>query len=398
VAVLGVVKLLVYFQLSDMGERTDLSKPIPSEMLRALVIHCQWLYITGSMVGVPWPPSLLIPIQIIGGIWSSTSGSSIGIECILIHGRGLPVAIQKLLLCLFTPAGILCAVLMIEVATHYLNLRKSGTKLRIGHDFAGVVMCIVFMFLPVWVSTALSLFTCVPLDSPVQPPYEATAVGSYWVEDMSQKCYNPTGYHRGWALGLGIPLILLFCVALPAGVFVFMWYNRKQGKLGDSGFQKHYGFMFRLWRAQVCWWEAVVLLQTIALVMVATFGFALGPYYQVIVSAAVLALIAILLLVVRPFKCPATNKVAVLSVCVLYFTVYVALTFLPFNNVGPGPVYGNIMGVVILLANLAFLIRTTWKLLQVVDWQAVGAAVGSIGNGCFKGSAGSKGTPGAVPV
>jgi hypothetical protein len=365
-AMMGLVRLLVHFSTSaDLVPRTDLQTPIPAELLRALVIHAQWLYIISMMVGVPWPATIAWPLQVIGGIWSSTSGSSIGFDCILRGSQGLPVAVQKLLICLFTPAGILCGVLLIEAVMHYLRPQRSA---RVGHDFASVVMCIVFMFLPTWVNTALSLFTCVTLDTPVAAPYQAEAVGSWWVEDMSQLCYSRSGYHRGWALGLGIPLTLLFCVALPTGVFLFMWVSRKQGKLQDMQFQKHYGFVYRLWRDEWCWWESVVLLETCALVMVSTFGFALGSFYQGILSATVLACVGMLLLAVKPFKCPAAGRVAVLSVCVLFFTAQVALTFIPYNGVGPPPAYGNIMGVALILANVAFLAGTTWKLVRVVDW------------------------------
>jgi hypothetical protein len=172
---------------------------------------------------------------------------------------------------------------------------------------------------------------------------------------------------------LGIPLTLLFCVALPAGVLLFMWYSRKQGRLQDMQFQKHYGFMYRLWREEWCWWESVVLLQTCVLVMISMFGFALGPVYQTMVTAAVLAWIAIALLAVRPYKCPAAGRVAVISVCVLYFTAYACLTLLPYSYAGPGPVYSNIMGVVILISNMVFLVYTAWLLWQSVDLSAVRA-------------------------
>ena len=374
VAMIGLVKLLVHLSTSvDLAvARTDLQTPTPAELLRALVIHAQWLYIISMMVGVPWPASLQWPLQVIGGIWSSTSGSSIGFECILKGNKAAPVAIQQLLICLFTPAGVLCGVLIIEAGIHYLRPARSK---HAGHDFASVVMCIVFMFLPNWVNTALSLFTCVGLDNPVEPPYQAQAVGSWWVEDMSQLCYNRSSYHRGWALGLGIPLTLLFCVALPAGVFVFMWYSRKQGKLADMDFQRHYGFVYRQWKDDWCWWESVALLQTIALVIVSTFGFALGGYHQCLLSSTVLAIVGMLLLAVKPFKCPAAGRVAVFSVCVLFFTTQAALSFIPSTNINPGPVYGNIMGAVILLANVVFLASTTWQLVKVVDWAALMTAM-----------------------
>jgi hypothetical protein len=82
-----------------------------------------------------------------------------------------------------------------------------------------------------------------------------------------------------------------------------------------------------------------------------------------------------LLLAVQPFKCPAAGKMAVLSVCVLFFTAQVALTFIPHNGISPPSAYGNTIGVVVMLANLAFLVGTTWKLIVVVDWTLVKTAM-----------------------
>lgn len=121
---------------------------------------------------------------------------------------------------------------------------------------------------------------------------------------------------------------------------------------------------------EVCWWESVVALQTIALVMVSTFGFGLGSYYQCLVTVALLGLVLLLLLWVRPFKCRAVNAVAVQSMCVLLVTAYVALTLLPYNSVQPGPAYGNTMGVLLVLLHLAFFAMTVRKLAHVVDWSA----------------------------
>jgi uncharacterized protein YhhL (DUF1145 family) len=177
---IGLVKLLVVLQRAvDMSSRTDLQRPIPSEMLRALVMHAQWLYIIVNLE-VPMPQSLLWPVTVIGGVWVSTSG--LGLECILSSNSRLPIANQKVLLCLFTPVGILSAVLAIEAAIHCLRPHKTAGA---GHHFASVVMSMVFMFLPIWVKTALSLLPCIGLDTPVVPPYQAEAVGSWWAEDMS---------------------------------------------------------------------------------------------------------------------------------------------------------------------------------------------------------------------
>jgi len=362
----GLIKLLVVLSQALSGTaRTCWKTPLPVELLKIAVLHCQWLYIFSNLVGIPWPATLVYPMQVIVGIWSSASGSSIGFECVLPHNSRIPLAIQKVLISLLTPVAILCLVLLLEAVWHCFRPRVAA---GVRHQLASLVMTVVFMFMPVWVSTALSLFTCVQLDRAARWPFQAEAVGRFYVDDMNQQCYSPAGYHKGWALGLGIPLSVLLCLFLPAGMFMFMWYSRKLGKLSHTLFDRHYGFMYRLWREEVCWWEAVVVLQTIGLVMVATFGFALGPYYQALVTSAVLVLIVVLLLWVRPFRCPASNTIAVQSGSVLFLTVYAALTFLPYNSLEPGPVYGGIMGVVLLLMNLVFLAVTAWRLVRLVDW------------------------------
>ena len=216
VGMIGLTKLLVFSStLSSSTSRPDLKQPLPVELLRILVLHGQWLFIMSNMVGMPWPASMVYPFQVIGGIWSSTSGSNIGFECILSTNSTIPVAIQKLLICLLTPFGILCVVLLSEVLMKHCASRASGgwanrlfgssqmpdrraTLSVVRHELASLIITIVFLFLPVWVGTAFSLFACVRLDDPASWPYQARAVGSYWVEDMSQQCFSSSGYHKGW--------------------------------------------------------------------------------------------------------------------------------------------------------------------------------------------------------
>lgn len=157
VVMIGLIKLLVHVTTSAnlAPGKAAAHGPLPAALLRALVIHTQWLYILSTMVGVPWPATLAVPLQVGGGLWSSTSGSSVGLDCILQDQHGLPVAVQKLLLCLFLPAGILCAVLAIEAGMHFLRPQRCPSA---GHDFVSVVMCIVLMFFPTWVNTTLSFF------------------------------------------------------------------------------------------------------------------------------------------------------------------------------------------------------------------------------------------------
>jgi hypothetical protein len=64
-AMIGLVMLLLYFQ-SDTTARPSLQQPLPSELLKVLVLHGQWLFILANLVGIPWPATLMYPLQVSG--------------------------------------------------------------------------------------------------------------------------------------------------------------------------------------------------------------------------------------------------------------------------------------------------------------------------------------------
>eukprot|EP00879_Flechtneria_rotunda_P002277 GHRR01002468.1.p1 GENE.GHRR01002468.1~~GHRR01002468.1.p1 ORF type:complete len:306 (+),score=67.24 GHRR01002468.1:273-1190(+) len=229
-------------------------------------------------------------------------------------------------------------------------------------------MVAAFLFIPSVARTMLSLFACVPLDKDSSEPYCAAAVGRYWVLDMSQQCFE--GYHAAWAFALGIPLLFVLAVALPLGISLFMWHNRHN--LTMPCLRRHYGFLYRQYRPSCRYWEAVVVLQTLLLVAAGVFGVTLGPYYQAIVMNAALAFVFALLWVARPHLHQQTGTVALQSIACLLLTGFAALSFLPYGVVSLDDTqfetYGVIMGVIVLLVNLAFLASVLWQLINLVDW------------------------------
>jgi hypothetical protein len=292
----------------------------------------------------------------------------------------MPIAAQKVLIGLCMPLAILAVLLCIEWLYQALRSRRhlgrgraSAAILRASlvPCFVSLFLCVAFLFLPTWIHSAMSLFACIPLDSDVSLPYMADAVGSFWAQDMSERCYATSSYHRAYALGLGIPLLMLLCFILPAGLFAFMWFSRRSGRLGTEAFRQQYGFLYRTWRETVCWWEAVQVLSTIVLVMIGTFGFALGPYYQSLVITAALGISGVLLLAVRPHNCAAAGTVSLQGVGALITTSFSALTFLSYRNVTPAYGYTMFMGAVVLLVNVAFVLSAVWKLLRLIEWATV---------------------------
>jgi hypothetical protein len=182
---------------------------------------------------------------------------------------------------------------------------------------------------------------------------------------MSEQCYAPGGYHRAYALGLGLPLLILICFVLPAGLFLFVWISNRRGLLVQESFRKQYGFLYRSWR--VCWWESVVVVQTTILVMIGTFGYALGVYFQLLVMSAAFVIIGVLLFLVQPHNSKVAGSVTLLSIAVLFTTAFSCLTFLPYRNITPAYGYTMAMGVFVLVINVAFVLSTLWRLLRLLQ-------------------------------
>jgi hypothetical protein len=375
VMLLLAVRVLSALALADLGRPVTAGQTRAVDLTKPLVVYAQWLFIVMSLNGVPWPASLSVPLQALAWFWSSASANSLGLDCVLPHNSRTPVAVQKVLFGLLMPLAILSVLLCCEVLLSLFcrrsRLLHSQRHLSMTDRSLSLFLCMSFLFLPTWTHAVSSLFACVLLDVATSPPYEANALGSFWAQDMSERCYTRDSYHMAWALGVGIPLLLLLCVGLPLGLFGWLWLSKRRGKLADDHFRSQFGFLYRTWREDVCWWEAVVVLQTIVLVMVGTFGYALGPYYQALVITAALGIILVLLLSVRPHVSAAAGVVSLRSLGVLITTAFAALTFLPYRNISPAPGYTMAMGVFVLLINVVFVLSTVWQLLRLVNWAAV---------------------------
>jgi hypothetical protein len=380
VVMLVAVRVLSALALSDSGQDTGAAKPV--DILKPLVLYAQWLMVVcQSMNNVPLPPSLAMPLQAVTWFWSSASASSLGLDCVLPRQASIPVPAQRVMFAILTPIGIVCVLLCVELllslpfrSTRRLSrmpMAATGQRIRMHDRFVSLFVCMAFMFLPTWAHAAFLLFACIPLDEEASFPYAAEAVGLYWTQDLSTQCYAPGGYHKPWALGVGLPLLLLLCFAWPLGLLVFLVISCRKGKLSQATFRQQYGFLYRSWRQGLYWYEAVVVVQTNTLVLVGTFGYALGPYYHLLVILAALGLVGVLLLYVRPHKCAEAGHVSLHSVGVLCLTSFSALTFLPYRNMTPPPGYSMAMGVVVLVAHAAFVLCTLWRLLRLINLAAV---------------------------
>jgi hypothetical protein len=319
-------------------------------------------------LNIEFPSSVTAPLKAVAWFWAPASPQALSIDC-LLGGSGaagaLPIAMQRVLVYICIPLAMLLALLLLEV-TFLKFSRKSRARGQGMADrlFASGFVA-AFFFLPSIARSLFSLFACVPIDEPASSPFVAEAVGSFWALDLNMQCW--TGYHRVFSLGVGVPLLLLVCVGLPACILYKTLSYRHM--LNNAHVIKHYGFLFRAYKSKFCWWECVIVLQTEALVAVSVFGHSIGPMYQALFANAMLALMTVVLMMARPHAHAAAYRVMLHAMCCLVVTSYIALSFIPSGTYKAGPLYGVLMGCVLVLLNGSFVISVLWLMYKHIDWR-----------------------------
>lgn len=245
----------------------------PLKPAHAAPLHVQWMLVVAS-VKVEYPPALLVPFSALSWFFQASS-SATGLDCLLGTEQGaLPLSVQKVLVNLLVPVAMLATLLLLDVLTarvrrHSWQRRRRGA-LAFGnqHVFrrrgavARTTIVTVFFFLPSLLRTTYGLFTCLPLDRaglPGQSFAQLHAIGSYWMLDIDQACFE--GTHLTWSLGLGIPLLLVLCILVPFGIVVYLRRCRRNDVLEEQYYITHFGFLYGSYKRSRCYWEGVIAMQ-----------------------------------------------------------------------------------------------------------------------------------------
>jgi hypothetical protein len=99
------------------------------------------------------------------------------------------------------PVVLLALLLLLELLISRLKRKRSNAAATLKDRLGSSAMVVVFF--PGMLRVVFVLFACMRLDRHVETPYTASAVGSFWVCDVSTVCFS--GWHRALSLGLGLP-------------------------------------------------------------------------------------------------------------------------------------------------------------------------------------------------
>jgi hypothetical protein len=238
------------------------------------------------------------------------------------------------------------------------------------------VLVVCFFFFPSIARVGVGMFAC-----------QNVCGDCYWVLDMAQTrpTHNPNSAHGRWAYAVGIPA-LMFNAAMPLLVLGVLWTAAHKRNLQVASFVERYGFMysdytvqpdkaagfplFRNWRncsVLLSWckqhtmlvWDAVIHVQTVALMYVSVYGMMIHEYYQVLILTVVFGMYLILIVWLRPFRVHANQQLQAASTAVLFGTSLCMLTFIEPAGLDMQQQQGynavkNAMGWVVLVVNALF--------------------------------------------
>ncbi|KXZ51163.1 hypothetical protein GPECTOR_13g650 [Gonium pectorale] len=239
-------------------------------------------------------------------------------------------------------------------------LRWQDACLPLRQQLSSLAVAAVSVLYPGWAAAALSVFSCRPGGDGGD---DGGGTGPYrWVRDLGQECY--AGSHGRELVPLGVMMSLLLCAGPPlvcAGLL-----RRHRNKLSAPAVRQRYGALYSRYRPQLFWWEVVVMLEQLAVVLVVTLGRRLPDVsHQALLMLALLLALWSLHAAVGPLRSRPLALLELLSFGALSLTTSLSLYFVMWAEGGGGADSGGPsldtatssgVGALVLLLNLAVLL------------------------------------------
>jgi hypothetical protein len=285
-----------------------------SDVLKVMVHYLQFLVLLGSL-SVPWPPALVRLFGAATVVFGVAQGQALSLDCwllVYVPTATPPLAIKRVLMAFLAPAMVFVAcagLIVLTWAARWVlwkvsrvcrrSLNGAMPALILVRKLPVLAIVVLFYAYPTLTKASLGLFASLQIDDASKGPYAEMALANhtlgYWVGDIQKECY--VGWHKSWALGLGVPAVLLFCVCLPVGMGMFLFLNRE--RCGDLSFREHFGFLYRNTEKRV-WWEAVWAAQIVILTCISVFHFAIRTYYAILLFPFLFLAVAVLHITAQP--------------------------------------------------------------------------------------------------
>ena len=376
-----------------------------SDMIKVLVLYLQYMVIIGS-ISAPFPDALRVVFEATSVVFGAASGQVLSLDCVLTHylpASTLPLAIQRQLVNVIAPVVVFVLVVLLLLALSGISvlfrklclrvrvhrgrvvLQSGGRRFSVLRQWPMVAIIVVFYAYPTLVQASLSFFACLPIDDASGPSAEYAVRNhseGYWVYDgLNQECFM--GWHKAWALGFGLPAVLIFCCLLPVSLFIFLWSSRS--KVSHAAFREQYGFLYRIYAGNRVWWEPVWMAQTVLLSAVSVFHFSIQAYYSVLLLGGLFVGSAILQAIAKPYSERKLHLLQLAAMACLYSTTYCTLALFTVYGYHASSAAAPIaISVLMITLNCTFIVWSIYAVASAAVGRPIGlAAVQKVATCCF---------------
>jgi len=350
-----------------------------TDLIKVVVQFLQYIVLIGTM-SIPWPENINLHVwfQAAAAVFGAASGQALSLDCWLAGlalRDKLPLAIQRQLVFFLAPVAIFLAVMVLQClwwvmwvavrrrcrrpGRHRSRVAAPDTSFLVVRKLPVTALVVAYFAYPTMLWGALGFFACLRIDKKPDLPHFMADLDSgllnhargYWVSDIRQQCF--IGYHLYWALGLGLPAVLLLCVGVPVAIGWGLWANIC--KAGTEAFRRHFCFLYRNYKPEYMWWEAVWAAQTVVLTLVSAFAFPMGRYFSMLCLLVVFLVSAAVQGVFRPYAEHTLHHMHLISSSCLVATTIGALFMFAYDVSDPSAnVVRQVVAVLMLFMNVVF--------------------------------------------
>jgi hypothetical protein len=175
---------------------------------------------------------------------------------------------------------------------------------------------------------------------------------TYLRRDLQIICWQ--GSHIAWALTVGIPFLILYALGIPL-VSLFVMYRRKHKLHTDSSTVSRFGFLYLGYNKSTWYWEAIVMLRKVSMVMIDVVLGPAGVAVQALVALLMLALMFVATLQWKPFEALHVGRLEMISLVTSFMTLWTGSFFWASANVE----LGTTVSIFIVIINILFVIYLT---------------------------------------
>jgi hypothetical protein len=147
-----------------------------------------------------------------------------------------------------------------------------------------------------------------------------------------------------------------------------------QGKADKDSFREHFGFLYRSYRPERVWWEAVWAARTVVLTAISVFAVPMERYFSVLSLLAVFWASGALQILRQPYEDPTLHRMHMVSTSCLAATTLGALAMFAYDIQEASALRLRVvLAVLVMLINVMFVGWCLWKLAPSArGWFATG--------------------------